>query len=189
MRKFLCALLAAVGVSGAASAVQASTITETVDFVASNFTSYLGSVAPFSSVTGSITFTLDPTLAYQDETAGITVNHIDVAYSGAPKFTYDPLSKFLNLGADIQANGAQGSIPDFQLSLFILDPQYWSGAFTYTMNYPNNDIYNTYDIAFAFNPPLATATTPIPAALPLFASALGGLGIFGWKRRKNAAAA
>ncbi len=27
------------------------------------------------------------------------------------------------------------------------------------------------------------ATTPIPAALPLFASALGGLGFFGWRRR------
>jgi len=32
------------------------------------------------------------------------------------------------------------------------------------------------------------ATTPIPAALPLFLSALGGLGYFGWRRRKSAAA-
>jgi hypothetical protein len=31
------------------------------------------------------------------------------------------------------------------------------------------------------------ASTPIPAALPLFASALGGLGFVGWKRRKSAA--
>jgi hypothetical protein len=28
--------------------------------------------------------------------------------------------------------------------------------------------------------------TPLPAALPLFASALGGLGLIGWKRRKAA---
>jgi hypothetical protein len=28
------------------------------------------------------------------------------------------------------------------------------------------------------------AQTPIPAALPLFASALGGLGLFGWRRRQ-----
>jgi hypothetical protein len=27
------------------------------------------------------------------------------------------------------------------------------------------------------------AATPIPAALPLFASALGGLGLFGWRRK------
>jgi hypothetical protein len=33
------------------------------------------------------------------------------------------------------------------------------------------------------------AATPIPAALPLFASALGGIGFVGWRRRKNAAAA
>jgi hypothetical protein len=34
-----------------------------------------------------------------------------------------------------------------------------------------------------------TAATPLPAALPLFATGLGGLGLFGWRRkRKNAAA-
>jgi hypothetical protein len=33
------------------------------------------------------------------------------------------------------------------------------------------------------------ASAPIPAALPLFASALGGLGVVGWKRRKSAATA
>jgi hypothetical protein len=33
------------------------------------------------------------------------------------------------------------------------------------------------------------ATTPIPAALPLFASALGGLGLLGWRRKRRAAAA
>jgi hypothetical protein len=32
----------------------------------------------------------------------------------------------------------------------------------------------------------SVATTPIPAALPLFASALGGLGLFGWRRRRAA---
>src|SRR5262249_44996763 len=32
---------------------------------------------------------------------------------------------------------------------------------------------------------LKSPPTPIPAALPLFATALGGLGIVGWRRRKN----
>lgn len=31
-------------------------------------------------------------------------------------------------------------------------------------------------------------TTPLPAALPLFASGLGGLGLLGWRRKKKAAA-
>jgi hypothetical protein len=32
------------------------------------------------------------------------------------------------------------------------------------------------------------AATPLPAALPLFASGLGALGLFGWKRKKKTAA-
>jgi hypothetical protein len=34
-----------------------------------------------------------------------------------------------------------------------------------------------------------TASTPLPAVLPLFATGLGALGLLGWRRkRKNAAA-
>jgi hypothetical protein len=32
----------------------------------------------------------------------------------------------------------------------------------------------------------ATATTPVPATLPLLVSALGGLGLMGWRRRRAA---
>jgi hypothetical protein len=32
------------------------------------------------------------------------------------------------------------------------------------------------------------AVTPVPAALPLFISALGGLGYFGWRRNRGRAA-
>ena len=34
----------------------------------------------------------------------------------------------------------------------------------------------------------AISTTPVPAALPLFASGLGVLGLLGWRRKKKAAA-
>lgn len=33
------------------------------------------------------------------------------------------------------------------------------------------------------------AATPLPAALPLFASGLGGLGFFGWRRKRKAVSA
>jgi hypothetical protein len=42
-----------------------------------------------------------------------------------------------------------------------------------------------WDIEFVGDSSNASVTlTPIPAALPLFASALGGLGLFGWHRRR-----
>ena len=34
-----------------------------------------------------------------------------------------------------------------------------------------------------------SATTPLPAALPLFATGLGALGLFGWRRKRKDAAA
>ncbi|WP_395023377.1 hypothetical protein [Dongia sp.] len=41
-------------------------------------------------------------------------------------------------------------------------------------------------VTFSINlAPTPVATTPIPAALPLFVSALGGLGLFGWRRRRG----
>jgi len=33
---------------------------------------------------------------------------------------------------------------------------------------------------------LAPATTPVPAAFPLFATGLGGLGLLGWRRKRKA---
>jgi hypothetical protein len=43
----------------------------------------------------------------------------------------------------------------------------------------------SYDGTLAFAPAAAVATTPIPAALPLFAAALSGLGFVGWRRKQR----
>ncbi|MDQ7248204.1 hypothetical protein [Dongia sedimenti] len=53
------------------------------------------------------------------------------------------------------------------------------------------EVTNLGSVTFSINlPPAApVATTPIPAALPLFISALGGLGFVGWRRRRGQAAA
>jgi hypothetical protein len=47
----------------------------------------------------------------------------------------------------------------------------------------------TDGFASAFGLANGPATTPLPAALPLFASGLGGLGFLQWRRKKKAAAA
>jgi hypothetical protein len=71
---------------------------------------------------------------------------------------------------------------------------YSFGAWTLTLlSYGPVSIYQagTYSGWFeGLVSPLSTAlTTPLPAALPLFATGLGAMGLFGWRRkRKNAAA-
>jgi hypothetical protein len=57
----------------------------------------------------------------------------------------------------------------------------WNGGVTPVVGIGNDDGFAgaTY----------SAAVTPIPAALPLFASALSGLGYLGWRRRKSAQAA
>ena len=43
------------------------------------------------------------------------------------------------------------------------------------------------DITYNFTPSTA-AETPLPAALPLFATGLGALGLLGWRRKRKQAA-
>jgi hypothetical protein len=39
-----------------------------------------------------------------------------------------------------------------------------------------------------FSAAYAVSATPLPAALPLFASGLGAMGLLGWRRKRKAAA-
>jgi hypothetical protein len=40
----------------------------------------------------------------------------------------------------------------------------------------------------AFNDVTTSNETPLPAALPLFATGIGGLGLLGWRRKRKATA-
>jgi hypothetical protein len=53
---------------------------------------------------------------------------------------------------------------------------------TWTANQPGQGLTLTYD----YTP--ATSATPLPAALPLFATGLGALGLLGWRRKRKARA-
>jgi hypothetical protein len=113
------------------------------------------------------------------------------AFSGAPGAPGDALNFFNlsetgGLNAVSFLNGPTTEIFDY------IGPQVYSGLetaphfdvglFTFVTNVlthrPANETLR-----------ISLAPTPIPAALPLFASALGGLGFVGWRRKKAAPAA
>jgi hypothetical protein len=64
------------------------------------------------------------------------------------------------------------------------------GALTYTWNGLNIAPGAKFDISFASwnNANDSVSTVPLPAALPLFATGLGALGLLGWRRKKKAQA-
>jgi hypothetical protein len=51
-----------------------------------------------------------------------------------------------------------------------------------------NDIRNSQSLSGYIIEYDTTGTTPLPAALPLFASGFGGLGVLGWRRKRKKAA-
>ena len=95
------------------------------------------------------------------------------AFSGGLGFqdTATGTSLFDFLGDQIYTNGEAA-------------PHFSPGVFAFIFDNNGNRAYvATLTVA------TVVAATPIPAALPLLASALGGLGFVGWRRRKTAAAA
>jgi hypothetical protein len=80
-------------------------------------------------------------------------------------------------------------------SVFNGNPLGPNGRTTFSISAPGVAAFrisgaNTFGVdGITLNTPTAVAQTPIPAALSLFASALGGLGYAGGRRRKSALAA
>jgi hypothetical protein len=82
------------------------------------------------------------------------------------------------------------SLSWFAYGLLLTDPNdfdtsaNYTGPGCFTCTSPTGN----YNPGFAGTPTVA-AVTPGPAALPLFATGLGGLGLLGWRRKRNNTAA
>ncbi len=48
--------------------------------------------------------------------------------------------------------------------------------------------FDTDGFSLVFSPDVGNTATPLPAALPLFATGLGAMGLLGWRRKRKAAA-
>jgi hypothetical protein len=178
MRFLATAALAAI--SGlCALPASAASITTTIDFTARNFAAYGAYPVPNDPVKGSFTVTIDPTHTYFYETKGVKLNDLDIPYDTSPptQFNYDPGNGYLAL-----FNQAGGIIPgNYTL---VVNPGTGFAYFFYTTfrdpSYgpQGYGIFDTEDLTVAY-----TAVTPVPAALPLFLSALAAIGAAGLRRR------
>ena len=107
------------------------------------------------------------------------------------------------LGVDILINGASIhpsyptsitsvsatlDLPTIVNGTFTTDVGQESLTVTYSASASGISIGLTLDDFFEGPAPAAAATSPLPAALPLFATGLGALGLLGWRRKRKQAA-
>jgi len=183
----LAACLAVFAMSAAAKPADATTYQ--ITFGASDFAP-AGAPTPF--VLGQIDVTFDPAAAsgtLVNGTATLDFMNFNVTNVG---YSYDGFQDGLIIGGLVYpgdiANGispGQGH-DDFMLFInsFSTAPSF--GAMVYFSMADPLHFYTSHLGAVHVDvvPAAVAATTPIPGALPLFASALGGLGFVGWARRK-----
>jgi len=111
--------------------------------------------------------------------------------------TFDFFTELNANGANVAKDGPT-QVPTFSISIGIIDPGLLDGIFSVKVSANGDpfDIIQASAIGF-FNlslDPLVTPpvqgelVTPLPSALPLFASGAGLLGYMGWRRKKKAIA-
>jgi len=171
----------------------ASTITQTIDFTASDIvTLFGGPPAPVSTVTGSVTITFDPTQIYNDEGSGIVLNNINIntgGFGGTPVFSYftGPFTanQFL-IGMSLNGAGGSGSgSNDFILSLSYDNPALFPAYFSYVQD-GSGYTYAAGTVAVTFSP--ALAATPIPGSVLMLLTGLGAMGGVAFARPRKAEA-
>jgi hypothetical protein len=151
----------------AAVPAKASTVTETYDFTATGI-----SGSPVTTWDGSFTITFDPTVL-GFATLDAFSSNLDASFNPFTAVVQGPDQ--LVVGDNCTATGCGAGAGQAWL-VFNVD----------------NSGNNPSGVFWAINDQLSTnlsvTQTPLPAALPLFASGLGGLGLLGWRRKRKAQA-
>jgi hypothetical protein len=152
---------------------------------------------------GAFNITFDPTQVYNtDTTTGITLTSLNITAGSAISFCYSAAAYTcdgLSWSADELVVGGIASdtsrvqyspaTDDYvlQISNFTSSPVFTEMVYA-QLSAGNYQFYTTPLSTGSITVTPVTAT-PLPAALPLFATGVGALGLFGWRRkRKNAAA-
>jgi hypothetical protein len=206
-------VLAGVIVAGAtlfSVEAQAAVVTETYDFTLGDFVDpYAGATAPTSTVTASFTLTFDPSVAYTDETSGVTVNELSVPLDSAVGFSTFPGSTpsdpyFISIGGIEHGAGVvYGGTNDFVLQLefaneaslgsptlpLCSDSGYICGPAppdSFASGYTSSGYPSSFFVATSASVAVAV---PEPAAWAMMLVGLAGLGVASRSRRRPLAGA
>jgi hypothetical protein len=156
----------------------AATIDFTVTFSASQF----GAGAPVSTVLGQFELSFDPSA---DAGGMVTTNFLNLPVSSIG-FTYFSGSDLLLIGGlEAGDNILASYAPDLLLAIDNFSTGGFLPLFAFGYTDPPGTFNATDGMTFVSSSP--AAVTPVPAALPLFAAALGGLGLLGWRRSRSRA--
>src|SRR5262249_43537345 len=117
-----------------------------------------------------------------DTSNGLVLNSLN--------FTLDPPFVFNNFAFSVGANGNANAVSsmtnDFALNItgFPSSPTIATPFLLTQAGF--NDVWQSETVTISVTE--RAATTPLPTALPLFATGLGALGLLGWRRKRKAAA-
>ena len=132
-----------------------------------------------------------------DVNTGI-VTGFDIKFPGLPDFTNVPVPPYGFIGPGTGSSGIFVATGSYLFYLEFLNDfaAHTQSVFTGApITYGEIDSCPSPDCAFGIQPFIVdisgsiTAATPLPAALPLFATGLGALGLLGWRRKRKAQAA
>jgi hypothetical protein len=148
---------------------------ETVDFGRVSLYSFEGGVGP-DTASYYLSMGLNPPNLYLlYGGVGVAINppvvpaYLEMNYLSAP---YPNLTYFTSCDpTDLSCNYAAGNMSV-------------TNNLTYTIPNGAESIQLAWAGAYSYEPP-----APLPAALPLFATGLGALGLFGWRRKRKVTAA
>ena len=202
-----CCLGAALAVG--ATAANATTVDELVNFTAGGFTSAFGEPVPTDLVTGLFTISFDPTQTYTDETVGIKLNSLNIGLDSALSFDYSPIGNGngsadelvvggLETGAGAITLGPTGA--DFYLHLmtFTSSPTFQQLGYrpaetTSDSNYfftpLNGENLPAEGVTFTVVSSPVTPSVPEPSTWAMMALGFTGIGFLAWRKQARFAAA
>jgi hypothetical protein len=186
MNKTALTILAVTSTLGGMVQANAATITASYDFTASGFKP--SGISPVDPWTGSFTITFDPAVSGRVGPLALDAfsSNLPASY-GTFEFVYNGAGSVLCIQEFSSTNFCSVTKgTDEAFSAFF--PVTASGGLTFAgaliASTSSDEVSGTDSGTVTMR--VAAPATPLPAALPLFATGLGALGLLGWRRKRKA---